>query len=360
MRVWPPMSGGVDSAVAAARAVAAGHDVVGVHLALSADAGRAAHGLARLLLAGGRRRRPAGRRRARHPVLRVGLRRPVHRRRRRRLRRRLRRGPDPEPVPAVQREDQVLRRCWTGRSRWASTRSAPATTRSCTDGRAAARRRRRQGPVVRAGRADRRAAAARDVPAGRHGQGRRCGRRPRRAGCGWPTSPTATTSASSPPATPAASSPPASAPARGRWSTPGRVRCWPATTACTGSPSASGAGLGLGRPAADGRPRYVLGIEPVSGTVRVGPAEALDVQRRRGARRRVDRRRRAVRPRRVHGAGTRARRPGARDGVPSGGDLRVELGEPLRGVAPGQAVALYRPDPAGDVVLGSATITAAR
>ena len=29
------MSGGVDSAVAAARAVAAGHDVVGVHLALS-------------------------------------------------------------------------------------------------------------------------------------------------------------------------------------------------------------------------------------------------------------------------------------------------------------------------------------
>jgi tRNA-uridine 2-sulfurtransferase len=29
-------------------------------------------------------------------------------------------------------------------------------------------------------------------------------------------------------------------------------------------------------------------------------------------------------------------------------------------VAPGQAVALYRPDPAGDVVLGSATITAAR
>src|SRR6185437_2662574 len=37
-------------------------------------------------------------------------------------------------------------------------------------------------------------------------------------------------------------------------------------------------GLGLGQPAADGRPRYVLGIEPVSGTVRVGPAEALDVR----------------------------------------------------------------------------------
>ena len=37
MRVLAAMSGGVDSAVAAARAVAAGHDVVGVHLALSAD-----------------------------------------------------------------------------------------------------------------------------------------------------------------------------------------------------------------------------------------------------------------------------------------------------------------------------------
>src|SRR6201992_4340517 len=36
MKVIAAMSGGVDSAVAAARAVAAGHDVTGVHLALSA------------------------------------------------------------------------------------------------------------------------------------------------------------------------------------------------------------------------------------------------------------------------------------------------------------------------------------
>ena len=33
------MSGGVDSSVAAARAVDAGHDVVGIHLALSAQPG---------------------------------------------------------------------------------------------------------------------------------------------------------------------------------------------------------------------------------------------------------------------------------------------------------------------------------
>jgi len=37
MRVLAAMSGGVDSAVAAARMVEAGHDVVGVHLALSRD-----------------------------------------------------------------------------------------------------------------------------------------------------------------------------------------------------------------------------------------------------------------------------------------------------------------------------------
>jgi tRNA-uridine 2-sulfurtransferase len=36
-------------------------------------------------------------------------------------------------------------------------------------------------------------------------------------------------------------------------------------------------GLRIGTPAADGRPRYVLDIEPVSGTVTVGPRESLAV-----------------------------------------------------------------------------------
>jgi tRNA-specific 2-thiouridylase len=101
----------------------------------------------------------------------------------------------------------------------------------------------------------------------------------------------------------------------------------------------------------------VIGIEPAGGTVRVGPASALEV-------RTID----AARP--VWSAG---RSPGnrfpcvvqvrAHGGlaeavvVPGADGLRVELDEPLRGVAPGQAVALYRPDAGGDVVLGSATIT---
>lgn len=114
-------------------------------------------------------------------------------------------------------------------------------------------------------------------------------------------------------------------------------------------------GLGVVAPAADGRPRYVLGIEPADGTVRVGPAAALDV-------RMIE----AQGP--VWSAGAEPGRfactvqvrahgglaPASVD--PAGPQVRVELGEALRGVAPGQAVAFYD----GDLVLGSATITSAR
>src|SRR5947208_11086409 len=44
MRILAAMSGGVDSAVAAARAVDAGHEVTGVHLALSAAPATLRHG----------------------------------------------------------------------------------------------------------------------------------------------------------------------------------------------------------------------------------------------------------------------------------------------------------------------------
>jgi tRNA-specific 2-thiouridylase len=39
-----------------------------------------------------------------------------------------------------------------------------------------------------------------------------------------------------------------------------------------------------------------------------------------------------------------------------GDELVVRLRAPLRGVARGQTLVLYRPDPDGDEVLGSATI----
>jgi len=50
---------------------------------------------------------------------------------------------------------------------------------------------------------------------------------------------------------------------------------------------------------------------------------------------------------------------GITDGVAGlrDGQLSVELRAPLRGVAPGQTMVLYRPDPDGDEVIASATIT---
>ncbi len=113
-------------------------------------------------------------------------------------------------------------------------------------------------------------------------------------------------------------------------------------------------GLNLGRPAADGRPRYVLDIEPVSATVTVGAAERLAVS--------VISTGEPVFPTageqlfpmrtliqvRAHG-GTAA---GSADLVD--GRLRITLDEPLRGIAPGQTVVLY--DPTGDRVRASATI----
>jgi tRNA-specific 2-thiouridylase len=115
-------------------------------------------------------------------------------------------------------------------------------------------------------------------------------------------------------------------------------------------------GLGIDTPAPDGRPRYVLALEPVSGTVRVGSAEGLTVREITGRRPvwpsgvrlsgEVD----CVAQVRAHGSMALAVASTVDD------ELRVRLTEGLRGVAPGQAVVLYRPDPGGDVVLGSATI----
>src|ERR1022692_2877631 len=114
-------------------------------------------------------------------------------------------------------------------------------------------------------------------------------------------------------------------------------------------------GLRISQPAADGQPRYVLSIEPVSNTVTVGPAQALDV---------LD---------------IEAHRPVWSGCLPPAGPvdclvqlrahgeplpatswldenvLRIRLASPARGIAAGQAAVLYD----GDTVLGSATIARA-
>lgn len=110
-------------------------------------------------------------------------------------------------------------------------------------------------------------------------------------------------------------------------------------------------GLRLGVPAPDGKPRYVLDIEPVNNTVVVGGAEGLTVHH-------IE----AIRPvwcssepvETWHGqAQVRAHGdpvPAIISAVPGG--VAVELEDSLRGVAPGQAAVFYD----GDLVVGSATI----
>lgn len=116
-------------------------------------------------------------------------------------------------------------------------------------------------------------------------------------------------------------------------------------------------GLRLGVPADDGKPRFVLDIEPVSGTVTVGPREHLRVDRLE-----ADRPLWCGEPPggslactvqlRAHGAEHRAVvrvEPGV-----GGGTVHVDLLDPAEGIAPGQAVVVYD----GAQVVGSATITA--
>ncbi|MCK9904255.1 tRNA 2-thiouridine(34) synthase MnmA [Parafrankia colletiae] len=107
-------------------------------------------------------------------------------------------------------------------------------------------------------------------------------------------------------------------------------------------------GLRLGRPAPDGRPRYVLELSPVTSTVTVGPAEALDM-------------RSLVAERIVwphEGSVSCTAQVRAHGGVvpamvtARGDELDARLAEPVRGTAAGQAVVFYD----GDRVLGGGRI----
>ena len=116
-------------------------------------------------------------------------------------------------------------------------------------------------------------------------------------------------------------------------------------------------GLGIAGPRPDGRPRYVTAIDARTATVTVGAAADLDVWHVSGQRPVFTS---GVAPAgpvecalqvRAHG--------GVVDAVAElvGDRLEARLREPLRGVAPGQTMVLYRPDAEGDEVIASATIT---
>ena len=287
------MSGGVDSAVAAARAAEAGHDVTGIHLALSrnpASYRSGARGCCTIEDANDARRAAdvigipfyvwdlsdrfhedvvedfmdeyaAGR--TPNPCLRCNEKIKFAAVLDRALGARLRRGRHRPLRPAAHRRRRHWSRC-TARSTTGKDQSyvLGVLTQEQLRALAVPARRHRARPTVR----------ARGRP---------------RAACWSPTSPTATTSASSPTATTPAGCARSSATGRpttaARSSTTRPARCSAATTARSASPSASARGCGSARPAADGKPRFVLDIEPVSGTVTVGPRER--------ARRRPDRRR---------------------------------------------------------------------
>ncbi len=111
-------------------------------------------------------------------------------------------------------------------------------------------------------------------------------------------------------------------------------------------------GLRIGRPAPDGKPRYVLDIEPVSGTVTVGSREALTVSaldciRPLWCGTAPDRPLECTVQLRAHGDEHRARV------VPSPDGFSVALLDPASGIAPGQACVIYQ----DTRVVGSGTIS---
>jgi tRNA-uridine 2-sulfurtransferase len=112
-------------------------------------------------------------------------------------------------------------------------------------------------------------------------------------------------------------------------------------------------GLRVGTPAADGKPRYVLDIEPVTRTVTVGSVEGLDITEITAERPVWTGCAPLAEPRdclvqlRAHGDVHACTAWIADDA------LRIRLHRPARGVAKGQAAVLYD----DDTVLGSATIS---
>jgi len=114
-------------------------------------------------------------------------------------------------------------------------------------------------------------------------------------------------------------------------------------------------GLRLGRPSPDGKPRYVLEVRPADDAVVVGPREQLEVDLVEAAGATWC----GPAPQAGDAVGVQVRAhgeelPGVVESV--GPVVRLRLDRPVRAAAPGQTAALYT----GTRVVGSGTITAAR
>lgn len=113
-------------------------------------------------------------------------------------------------------------------------------------------------------------------------------------------------------------------------------------------------GLSIGRPAADGKPRYVLEIQPKTHTVVVGPHEALSIAEMSGTRftwcglepKQTSEWQEVQVQVRAHGEQLAA------EFKVADSQLQIRLREPLMGVAPGQTAVIYQ----GTRVLGQMTI----
>ncbi|WP_459973014.1 tRNA 2-thiouridine(34) synthase MnmA [Mycobacterium sp. MUNTM1] len=115
-------------------------------------------------------------------------------------------------------------------------------------------------------------------------------------------------------------------------------------------------GLGIAGPGPDGRPRYVTAIDAETSTVHVGEAADLEIREIVG---RTPIFTSGVTPTGPVECAVQVRAHGeTADAIAElvDGELVVRLRAPMRGVARGQTLVLYRPDPEGDEVLGSATI----
>ena len=344
LRVLAAMSGGVDSAVAAARAADAGHDVTGVQCCRAVLQPQSYRSGARGCCRWRTPATPAGRRgRDRHPVLRVGHGRAVATGTWWRTSWPAEYAAGRTPNPCLRCNEKIkFAAVLDGPSRSGSTRSAPAITPgSVTAAWSAAWTRARTSPTCwpcstassSAGPCSRWAPRPRP----------RYGRKRRRGGWPWPPSRTATTSASSRTGTPGRSWPAAgrrAGPDRGPGRDAGRHARRRLRLHHRPAQGAAGRGPGRGRPAPLCAGHRASDPDRDRRAARV-PGRAGDPGRAAG----VERQRAASRAAGVPGAAAGARRgaPGQRR-AGEGDTVRITLDPQARGVAKGQAAVLYDGD----------------